>query len=37
MANTLFDENYGGKYGNCHVALGSSYANTFAAHYIGIL
>lgn len=29
MANTLFDENYGGKYGNCHVALGSSYANTF--------
>jgi aminopeptidase len=30
MANTLFDENYGGKYGNCHVALGSSYANTFA-------
>ena len=29
MANTLFDENYGGKYGNCHVALGSSYSNTF--------
>jgi len=29
MANTLFDENYGGKYGNCHVALGSSYADTF--------
>ncbi len=29
MANTLFDENFGGKYGNCHVALGSSYANTF--------
>jgi aminopeptidase len=29
MANTLFDENYGGKHGNCHVALGSSYANTF--------
>jgi aminopeptidase len=29
MANTLFDENYGGKYGNCHIALGSSYANTF--------
>ena len=22
MANTLFDENYGGKYGNCHIALG---------------
>lgn len=30
MANTLFDENYGGKWGNCHVALGSSYANTFS-------
>jgi aminopeptidase len=30
MANTLFDENYGGKFGNCHVALGSSYANTFS-------
>jgi aminopeptidase len=33
MANTLFDENYGGKYGNCHVALGSSYANTFAGDH----
>ena len=30
MANTLFDENYGGKYGNCHIALGSSYSNTYA-------
>jgi aminopeptidase len=29
MANTLFDENFGGKYGNCHIALGSSYADTF--------
>jgi aminopeptidase len=29
MANTLFDENYGGKYGNCHIALGSSYADTY--------
>jgi aminopeptidase len=29
MANTLFDENFGGRYGNCHVALGSSYSNTF--------
>jgi len=29
MANTLFDENYGGKYGNCHVALGASYADTY--------
>lgn len=32
MANTLFDENYGGKYGNCHVALGSSYADTYAGN-----
>ena len=30
MANTLFDENYGGKNGNCHLALGSSYSDTFA-------
>lgn len=30
MANTLYDENYGGKYGNCHIALGSSYANAYA-------
>jgi aminopeptidase len=29
MANTLFDENYGGKFGNCHVALGASYADTY--------
>jgi len=30
MASTLFDENYGGKYGNCHIALGSSYADTYS-------
>lgn len=30
MANTLFDENYGGEYGNCHIALGSSYADSYA-------
>ncbi len=29
MANTLFDENFGGRHGNCHVALGSSYADTY--------
>nr|WP_279355620.1 aminopeptidase [Fundidesulfovibrio agrisoli] len=29
MANTLFDENFGGEHGNCHVALGSSYSDTF--------
>jgi aminopeptidase len=30
MANTLYDENYGGKHGNCHVALGSSYSDTYS-------
>ncbi len=30
MADILFDENFGGKHGNCHVAVGSSYADTFA-------
>jgi aminopeptidase len=30
MANTLFDENFGGRFGNCHIALGSSYSNTYA-------
>ena len=29
MANTLFDENFGGKYGNCHLAVGMSYSDTF--------
>ena len=29
MANTLYDENFGGRYGNCHVAIGSSYLNAF--------
>jgi len=29
MADTLFDENYGGRYGNSHIALGSSYSDTF--------
>ena len=29
MANTLYDENYGGRYGNCHIALGSSYSDTY--------
>lgn len=30
MANTLFDENFGGRWGNCHIALGASYADTYA-------
>jgi len=29
MANTLYDENYGGEHGNCHIALGDSYADTY--------
>ncbi len=29
MANTLFDENFGGKYGNSHIAVGMSYSDTF--------
>lgn len=30
MADTLYDENFGGKYGNSHIALGSSYSDTFS-------
>jgi aminopeptidase len=30
MADTLFDENYGGDEGNCHIALGNAYLDTFA-------
>lgn len=29
MANTLYDENYGGEFGNTHIALGASYSNSF--------
>jgi aminopeptidase len=29
MANTLFDENFGGKNGNCHIAVGASYSDTY--------
>jgi len=32
MADTLFDENTGGKYGNCHIALGGSYADTYSGN-----
>lgn len=32
MAETLFDENFGGKEGNCHIALGSSYSDTYAGN-----
>lgn len=30
MADTLFDENHGGRYGNCHVAVGDSYSDTYS-------
>lgn len=30
MASTLFDENYGGDFGNCHVAVGASYSDTYS-------
>lgn len=29
MADILYDENFGGKYGNCHIAIGASYADTY--------
>ncbi len=32
MADTLFDENHGGAFGNCHVAVGSSYSDTYAGN-----
>jgi aminopeptidase len=32
MADTLFDENFGGAYGNCHIALGSSYTDAYAGN-----
>lgn len=30
MANTLFDENFGGAHGNSHIAIGGAYTETFA-------
>jgi aminopeptidase len=32
MADTLFDENFGGKYGSMHVALGNSYLDTYTGN-----
>jgi aminopeptidase len=29
MADTLFDENFGGDNGNCHIAVGKSYTDTY--------
>ncbi len=33
MAHGMFDENYGGAHGSMHIALGQSYANTFAGDW----
>jgi aminopeptidase len=30
MANTLFDENFGGRNGNCHIAVGASFSDTYS-------
>jgi len=32
MASTLYDENYGGKYGNCHIAIGSSFPDAYGGN-----
>jgi aminopeptidase len=36
MANTLYDENHGGLYGNCHLALGASYSDTYNGDAAGL-
>ena len=33
MANTLYDENMGGVYGNTHIALGNAYKDTYPGDY----
>lgn len=33
MADTLYDENIGGKYGNTHIALGASYRDCYKGDY----
>ncbi|WP_428898100.1 aminopeptidase [Parelusimicrobium proximum] len=32
MADTLFDENFGGKYGNSHIAVGQSFADVYTGN-----
>ena len=32
MANTLFDENVGGEEGNCHIAIGASFSDTYSGN-----
>lgn len=36
MANTLFDENIGGQFGNTHIAIGSSYKDAYAGDPRGV-
>jgi aminopeptidase len=36
MADTLYDENYGGAFGNCHLAVGSSYSDTYDGNPAGL-
>ena len=36
MASTLYDENFGGNFGNCHLALGASYADTYDGDPAGL-
>lgn len=36
MADTLFDENYGGRWGNCHIALGASFSETYNGNPAGL-
>lgn len=33
MGMTLFDENFGGEHGNCHIALGSSYHESYVGSH----
>lgn len=35
MAETLYDENIGGQYGNTHVAIGSAYKDTYRDNTLG--
>jgi aminopeptidase len=32
MADILFDENFGGVSGNCHIAVGAAYSDTYAGN-----
>ncbi len=36
MAETLFDENAGGKYGNMHIALGKAYQDSYTGNPAGV-